>query len=264
MVERLFIIGDVHGMADELRRLVHELKPVSGDRFMFLGDLVDKGPESLDVIAIVQGLMAAHPGSGSLCGNHEASALALEAKATKAGTWAGIAKAAKEPWMMKAASDDFEFLSTLPLYIRPFANKDTLLVHGGLFPAYFDKYSGLPELSDNWHKGGGKQMDRARRFLRVRHVHRVTGDMVTLGDESAETQPWAEWYDGREGFVFYGHEPQRSGVPLWKRTSMGLDTGAVFGGRLTAAVLSPLGPVVDLISVQAHAKFAEWLETSEE
>lgn len=265
MVERLFIIGDVHGMADELDRLVAELRPASGDRFLFLGDLVDKGPDSLGVLARVRDLFARFPGSFSICGNHEESAIRLHVKASKAGTWNGIAKAEKEPWLSKATAEDFAFLATLPLYARPTANKGTLMVHGGLFPAYFDKYPGLPELSDNWHKGGGKQMDRARRFLRVRHVHKVTGDMVTMGEESAETHGWADWYDGREGFVFYGHEPQKSGVPRWKSTSMGLDTGAVFGGRLTAAVLDSIGSaVIDTVSVHAHAKFAEWLDTSEE
>lgn len=261
---RTFIVGDVHGMADELDRLVTALAPVTGDRFLFLGDLVDKGPESLGVVRRVRDLAARFPGSFSICGNHEESAIRLNVKATKAGTWTGIAKAEKESWLTQATQDDFAFLASLPLYARPFENKGTLLVHGGLYPAYFDKYPGLPELSEGWHKGGGKQLDRARRFLRVRHVHRETGDMVTCGEEGVGTRPWTDWYDGREGLVFYGHQPQRSGEPLVGPHSVGLDTAAVLGGRLTAAVLSPLGVVSEMVSVPAHAKFSEWLEDTTE
>lgn len=263
MTERLFIIGDVHGMSDELVRLVRELRPKLGDRFAFLGDLVDKGPDSLGVIAYVRDLIERFPGSFSICGNHEESALRLRVKADKAGTWNGIAKAEKETWLREATAADFAFLASLPLYGRPFPNKAVLLVHGGLFPAYCDKYPGLPELSPDWHKGGGKQMDRARRFLRVRHVHNETGEMVQLGNEGPSTRPWGEWYDGREGFVFFGHEPQRSLAPAIYPHAMGLDTGAVFGGFLTAAVVVEGRREAEVVQVPAHQSYAEWRETEE-
>lgn len=268
MTARTFIIGDVHGMSDELSRLVRDLKPVDGDRFLFLGDLVDKGPDSLGALRQVRDLIASYAGSLSICGNHEESALRLKAKADKAGTWAGIAKAEKEKWLTDATADDFAFMSTLALYARPFGDRGSLMVHGGLFPAYYDKYPGLPELSPEWHKGGGRQMDRARRLLRVRHVHRETGEMVSLGDEGEQTRPWVDWYDGREGLVFYGHEPQRSGSILASRHAIGVDTGAVFGGYLTAVVLTeaPTATKVclDVVAVKASQSYAQWLETSEE
>ena len=47
---KTFIIGDVHGCIDELQELVQQLALVSGDRLIFIGDLIDRGPDSLGVV----------------------------------------------------------------------------------------------------------------------------------------------------------------------------------------------------------------------
>lgn len=265
MTDRTFIIGDVHGMSDALDRLVVELQPKTGDRFMFLGDLVDKGPDTLGVLVRVRRLLAEFPGSLSICGNHEDGAIALKRKAEKAGSWTGLRKAETEKWLTQATEEDYTFLKSLPLWARPFPDKTVLLVHGGLFPSYFSHYPGLPEPMGDWHRSGGKQWDRARRFLRIRHVHKTTGEMVTFGSESADSQPWAEWYDGREGLVFYGHDPQRSGFPHVTPHAVGVDTGAVFGGSLTAvvAVRDPDLRTGDVVSIKTEP-YAKWLDTGEE
>lgn len=287
-MSRLFVIGDVHGMLDELQRLVGSLSPQGDDRFAFLGDLVDKGPHSLGVIAYVRELLAAFPGSLSICGNHEDSAMRLYAKAQKADSWDGLRKAVKEPWLKSMGEDQYQWLRSLPLVARPLPG--LIMVHGGMFPAYFDKHGEVGEVSTDWHRGGGKRMDRMRRFMRVRHVYKpgtfskkgkpVDGQMVSLGDEGESTRNWADWYDGREGFAFYGHAPQRNGKPVLHSHAMGLDTGAVFGGRLTAAVVDHEPELVEgetnfhtkagdgvirvrLVSVEARSKQAEWLEAFE-
>ena len=279
---RTFVIGDVHGMADELEALVDKLSPEKGDRFAFLGDLVDKGPESQRVIRIVRDLIETWDGF-SLCGNHEDSVMRLYAKAQKAGTWDGLRKVEREPWIKRLTEDEYQWLRSLPLVARPLDG--VIMVHGGMSPRYFEKHSEVGEVTDTWHKGGGKRMDRMRRFLRIRHVyredHEKAGQMVSLGNEGTDTQPWGDWYDGREGFAFYGHAPQRNGRPVLHPHAMGLDTGAVFGARLTAAVVEagPL-PVIEgetnfvtkagdgsirvrLVSVQAGRAHAEWLEAFE-
>lgn len=279
-MSRLFIIGDVHGMADELRSLLLELFPEPGDRFAFLGDYVDKGPESLRTLRMVRELVEGFPGSIALTGNHEDSAMRLYAKAQKQGNWDGLRKAVKEPWLKDMSQSDYDWLRTLPLVARPLPG--TIMIHGGMTPRYFEKHLAIgADLVDNWHKGGGKRMDRMRRFLRVRHVYKpgvlsakgkdIGGSMVSLGDEGENTLNWADWYDGREGFAFYGHAPQKTGKPLLHPHAMGLDTGAVFGGRLTAAVVGPsetaslmiAGFPVELVSVQAGAKHADWLQDFE-
>jgi len=271
-MSRLFVIGDVHGMADELRELVRKLDPQTGDRFAFLGDYVDKGPDSHGALDKVQRLLHKFPGSVAIAGNHEDSAMRLYAKAQKQGNWDGLRKADKEPWLKSMTEDQYQWLRTLPLVARV---DGMILVHGGMFPAYFEKHGELGEVTAEWHKGGGKRLDRMRRFLRVRHVYKpgsfskkgkpVDGQMVSLGDEGESTQDWAEWYDGREGFAFYGHAPQRNGQPLANEHALGLDTGAVFGGKLTAWVLEDGQPpkAGHMVQVDAQAKHAEWLEAFE-
>jgi hypothetical protein len=270
-------------MYDELRQLVyHKLKPRGGDRFAFLGDYVDKGPESLRTLRAVRVIVEDWPGSIAICGNHEESAMRLYAKAQKQGSWDGLRKVEKEPWLKDMTEDDYQWLRSLPLVARPLPG--TVMVHGGMFPAYFDKHGEIGDVPASWHKKGGKRMDRMRRFLRVRHVYKpgtlsakgkdIGGNMVTMGDEGDDTLNWANWYDGREGFAFYGHAPQKSGNPVLHNYALGLDTGAVFGGRLTAAVLSEddqgtgtrfacsIGHV-QLVSVAASRAYATWLEAFE-
>jgi len=277
-MSRLFIIGDVHGMIGALQELVFELDKQPGDRFAFLGDYVDKGPSSLSALRYVRSLVERYPGSVAICGNHEDSAMRLYAKAQKAGSWDGLRKADKEPWLKDMTESDYQWLRSLPLVARPV--NGVILVHGGMFPAFFDKHGEVGYPSEAWHKGGGKYMDRMRRFLRVRHVYKpgvlsakgkdIGGNMVELGKEGEDTINWANWYDGREGFAFYGHAPQRSGLPLTHKHAMGLDTGAVFGGRLTAAVMGAGAtlmkdgrPIRHFVSVPAREPYAEWLEAFE-
>lgn len=280
---RTIVIGDVHGMLDELRALVDKLDLRDGDRLFFLGDLVDKGPDSLGVVRFVRDL-----GATVVCGNHEESAIRLFDKAQKAGSWDGLRKVEKEPWLRDLDSETVDWLRTLPLFVRPMDG--VILVHGGFFPALFDKFDALPSASpEDWHRGGGKTMDRLRRVLRIRHVFKpgsvstkgkdISGQMVQLGDEGESTEHWANWWDGREGFAIFGHDPQRNGRALLHLHALALDTGAVFGGRLTAAVIerhdttidgvtnfatmTPGGPIrVQLVSVEC-SKHAEWLDTGE-
>ena len=197
----------------------------------------------------------------------------LYAKAQKQGHWDGLRKAVKEPWLKSMSEDQYQWLRSLPLVARPLPG--VVLIHGGMFPAYFDKHQaiGAHLIDDNWHRGGGKRMDRMRRFLRVRHVYKpgvlsakgkdIGGNMVSLGDEGENTVNWAEWYDGREGFAFYGHQPQKSGQPLLSAHAMGLDTGAVFGERLSAWVIEDDPRVGELISVEAEQQHADWREDFE-
>lgn len=64
--------------------------------------------------------------------------------------------------------------------------------------------------------------------------------MVALGDERAGSVHWTARYDGCEGYCFFGHDPQLDpATPLVAEHAMRLDTGACFGGALTAAIVEP-------------------------
>lgn len=195
-MSRLFVIGDVHGMSETLAQLIPLLDTKPGDRFAFLGDYVDKGPNSLIALRFVRTLVEQYPGSVAIAGNHEDSAMRLYAKAQKQGNWDGLRKVDKEPWLKSMTEADYQWLRSLPLIARPLPG--VVMVHGGMFPAFFEKHGEVGEVSTDWHKGGGKRMDRMRRFLRVRHVYKpgsfskkgkpVDGQMVSLGDGGVDPQ----------------------------------------------------------------------------
>lgn len=269
-MKRTFVIGDVHGCLAELTLLVEKLAPVPGDVFVFLGDLVDKGPDSIGVIRYVRDLLTRFHGSLSIGGNHEEKAIRLLLKFAE--TRDRSIFPADEAWMLDAKVEDVTWLASFPLVHRLEGHAQKFIaVHGGFYPKFFEHYpEGIGQVPAAWHKGGGKKTDRARKFLRVRVVD-AEGEFVQLSEQKPEHKRWAEVYDGREGFAFYGHEPFDEVVE--DRHAMGLDTSCVFGGKLTAAVLktgtltaagkSELATNIEIVQVAALKKYRERRITAE-
>lgn len=240
---KTFIIGDIHGCSEELDLLLSEVRPAVDDRLLFLGDLVDKGPDSIGVIRRVGELCKSYPGSLSLCGNHEEKALRRYEKKQLDRL---------EPWAQSASAADWNFLNSLPLLHR---FDGFIAIHGGFFPRFFSLYpEGIGEVPANWRVGGGKKMDRMRRFLRVRNVNEE-GNMVQLSEIKPEHPHWSSVYDGSQGFAFFGHDPQPV-VPLMQTHAMGLDTGCVHGKYLTAAVVEN-GKIVQVIPIPSKKEYAK-------
>lgn len=241
---RTLFIGDVHGCLEELDELVYALALGQADRLFFLGDLVDRGPDSVGVIRRVRELLVRYPGSACIAGNHEEKNLRYREKGREGPAW----------WT-KADDDDWAFLDSLPLFHRL---PGTLLVHGGLYQAFFDAYGTLDDPPANWRSDRGKRAERAARFLRVRQVS-PEGQMVPFGDVVPGAVHWTSRYDGREGFCFFGHDPQIEPPDVLRAEhAMGLDTGCCFGGRLTAAVISEgVAPsAAAIVSVTARSQYA--------
>ncbi len=191
---RLICIGDVHGHLDELNALLLQVRVRPGDRLVFLGDLVDRGPDSPGVIRRVQGLLHTFPGSTALLGNHE-SQLTQLAKRSNC-----------EKWIHDLTAEEFQWVTTLPVFTRD-PERGILMVHGGLYPRYFEHYpGGLPATWSRVAQLPRQHKDRIRRFCRVRYCDAV-GNVVALGEEKPEDHFWADQYDGREGFVVFGHQP---------------------------------------------------------
>ena len=253
---RDIFIGDVHGCIEELDLLIDKLELRKGDLLHFVGDLVDRGPDSRAVIRRARELLCAYPGSDAVAGNHESKVLEQRKK--------GIYK---EPWTPDALDDEWRFLASLPLLKRLNINgHQVIVVHAGFFPKFFVDYAedGLNRIRDDWHKGGGKYMSRARRFLRVRYVN-PEGNMVALGQEKPGDYFWAEGYDGAQGYVFYGHQPYlKPPIPRSWNHACGIDTGCCFGGRLTAAIVVDDPQRAKFVSVDALDVYAEpredWIE----
>ncbi|MER6154564.1 polynucleotide kinase-phosphatase [Streptomyces sp. NPDC001868] len=207
------IIGDIHGCASELESLLGKLGYVDGTHpegrtAVFVGDLVDRGPDSPGVLRRVMSMV----GSGdALCvpGNHE-NKYGRYLKGRNVQHTHGLAETIEQ---MEGESEEFK------KQVREFI--DGLVSHyvldGGRLVVC---HAGLPE------KYHGRTSGRVR-------SHALYGDTTGETDEFGlpVRYPWAEDYRGRAAVV-YGHTP----VPqaTWLNNTICLDTGAVFGGKLTA------------------------------
>ena len=228
------IIGDVHGCHAELLSLLdrlgydtaaHPIAHPEGRRAVFLGDLVDRGPGVAEVLDIAMSMVAA---GSALCvaGNHEVK-LGRAIAGRNVRVSHGLAESLEQ--MQQRAP---EFSERVAEFI------DGLISHyvldgGRLVVAH----AGLPE---RYH---GRSSGRVR-------------DLALYGETDGETDEfglpvryrWAEDYRG-EATVVYGHTP----VPeaAWVNNTICIDTGAVFGGELTAL----RWPERDLVSVPAVAEY---------
>ncbi|MGI5438279.1 polynucleotide kinase-phosphatase [Streptomyces shenzhenensis] len=207
------IIGDVHGCSAELDALLGKLGYTDGVHpdgrtAVFVGDLVDRGPDSPGVLRRVMAMTAA---GSALCvpGNHE-NKYGRYLKGRRVQLTHGLAETVEQ---MDQESEEFR------QRVREFI--DGLVSHyvldGGRLVVC---HAGLPE------KYHGRTSGRVR-------SHALYGDTTGETDEFGlpVRYPWAEDYRGRAAVV-YGHTP----VPeaSWLNNTVCLDTGAVFGGKLTA------------------------------
>ncbi|MGY1496919.1 polynucleotide kinase-phosphatase [Streptomyces sp. QTS52] len=207
------IIGDIHGCAAELESLLGKLGyedgvHPGGRTAVFVGDLVDRGPDSPGVLRRVMSMAAS---GNALCvpGNHE-NKYGRHLKGRKVQHTHGLAETIEQ---MDGESDEFRS------QVREFI--DSLVSHyvldGGRLVVC---HAGLPE------KYHGRTSGRVR-------SHALYGETTGETDEFGlpVRYPWAEDYRGRAAVV-YGHTP----VPeaSWLNNTICLDTGAVFGGKLTA------------------------------
>lgn len=193
---RLICIGDVHGHLAEFDALLAQVQPRQSDRLVFLGDLVDRGPDSPGVIRRVRGLLQEFPGSTALLGNHESQMTQV------------VKRGRGEDWCHDVTADEIQWLQGLPVFTRD-QTRGILMVHGGLYPRYFDHYpEGIPATWEAVVQLPRKHKERIQRFCRVRYCD-PAGNVVAMGEEKPEDHFWADLYDGREGFVVFGHEPYR-------------------------------------------------------
>jgi bis(5'-nucleosyl)-tetraphosphatase (symmetrical) len=191
-VTRRIFVGDVQGCLEPLERLLKAVRFEQGaDRLFPVGDLVNKGPDSVGVLALLMRL-----GAEPVLGNHDLGWLAK----------GKVKDAAQERW-----------LRSLP-FSRVF--EDVIVVHGGLHPKWSE---------DHVRRLGPEDGDYA---VNVRYCdsegRRPPSDWPPPGPPF---RPWDDFYRGSRRVVF-GHWARR-GLVL-RPQCVGLDTGCVYGGPLTA------------------------------
>ncbi len=236
------VVGDVHGCLSELQALLTELGyvlsfdedrrpidalPPDGRTAVFVGDLVDRGPDSPGVLRLVMGMVAA---GHALCvpGNHESKLVrALQGRQVQVshGLETTLAQLAAEPPEFRAQVQQFCYGLVSHLMLD---DGRLVIAHAGLKQAYH-----------------GRASARVRSF-------------ALYGDTTGETDefglpvrlPWAQDYRG-SAMVLYGHTPTPE--PEWINNTMCLDTGCVFGGKLTALRY----PEKQIVSVPAERVWYE-------
>lgn len=230
---RQIFIGDVHGMLDELNVLLTKLNLREYDTIIFVGDLLDKGPDSVGVVRRVRSLSTTHT-VVLVMGNHEDTHSRYR-KHLKGDVKIAERMAARKPELKiitpQLSPQDIKFLdSAVYFYRSPIC--DILVVHGGI-PA---SKRTIPNTIKELAAMNSKKRKSFKQILRTRHVHAKTGHFVGLGEEKPGDPFWAEVYDGRFGHVIFGHQPFMDGVRYFKYAT-GIDTGSVFGGTLTALIV---------------------------
>ncbi|MDZ5445545.1 polynucleotide kinase-phosphatase [Micromonospora sp. 4G57] len=230
------IVGDVHGCREELEALLLRLdwtlrrddtgRPVdavhpAGRTAVFVGDLVDRGPDSPGVLRLVMGMVAA---GHAICvpGNHEQKLL-RKLRGRDVRLTHGLAET-----MAQLAAEPDGFVAEVAAFVDGLVSHFVLdggrlvVAHAGLKEAYQGRASG-----------------RVRAF-------------ALFGETTGETDeyglpvryPWARDYRG-SAMVVYGHTPTPE--PEWVNNTICIDTGCVFGGKLTALRY----PEKELVSVAA-------------
>jgi len=241
------IIGDVHGCLDELLLLLEKLgykvqqlpgenasrrpdfqvTPPEGRRAIFVGDLVDRGPDTPGVLRLVMHMIS-EGHAFCVSGNHDVKLL-RKLSGKKVQIKHGLAESLEQ-----LSTESEEFIEDVKGFLKGlishyvFSDGDLVVAHAGMKEEYQGRASG-----------------RVRTFSLYGET---TGEVDEFG--LPIRYAWAEDYRGK-AHVVYGHTP----IPEaeWLNRTICIDTGCVFGGELTALRY----PEKELVSVPAAKVYCE-------
>jgi predicted phosphodiesterase len=218
-MSRYIAIGDVHGCSQELEELLAELKITQEDSIIFLGDLVNRGPDSGGVLKIARSL----PNARAVLGNHERRLLKYKTRNDPS-----VLKESDKATIPQLTPEDWAYMRAMERYIYV-PEIETIFVHGGFLP------------NEPWTKQSSKIVSRIQ----------VIDDQgrARKRSECPTGTPWASLWKGPQ-FVVFGHTPafEVMEYPL----GICLDTSCAYGGKLTAYILP------DKKIVQVPAKRRYW------
>jgi len=117
---------------------------------------------------------------------------------------------------------DIDFINNMPLFVK--FGKITVL-HAGV-----QNYFNLESLSKK----------EESKVLRLRYITN-SGKFIPFGDKDGDSIFWSDVYDGKQGFIVYGH--QQFNEVSESKNSLGIDTGCVYGNKLSSAVFSDLNNI---------------------
>ncbi|WP_298691787.1 metallophosphoesterase [uncultured Sulfuricurvum sp.] len=209
-MNKLIIYGDIHGCLDEFQKLRQQINPQNNDIEVCVGDIITKGPHSIETLHYIQ-----KNGILSVLGNHEDKIIRYLNHQESPKKNPIILDSDEQQIIDNLMPKDIEFLRSLPLFLR---FEHITIIHGGLQNSMF-----LENLSKR----------EQQKLLRLRYLDQ-NGHFVAHGEETEDSIFWADVYDGNQGFIVYGH--QWFDEPNISKHAIGIDTGCVYGNKLSAVV----------------------------
>jgi hypothetical protein len=248
-MKRHIIIGDIHGCIDELKALIVKLDLNNNDELFFIGDLIDKGPDSVGVVKYVYELSKRNK-IVLILGNHEEKFLRyLYNKDYNSNALADMIIAPDfEMLANELSSYEIEYLkASYYSYVIP--ENNLILIHGG--------FTGDCKLNFNmnyqYNVHSPKEYKGLDLITKTRYID-AKGNFVGLGLELEDNPFWAEAYLGNFGKAIFGHQPFMQDNPKLFPHAIGIDNGCVFGGYLSAIVFEGNNQL--FVSVAANKKYS--------
>lgn len=228
--KRTIFVGDVHGCIDEFDELLKKLSyDPKNDRLILLGDLIDRGPDSVAVVR-----KAREMNLECVMGNHEHKFIKwFRTQGTRVDFYD------KRAFYSELSDQDIVYIHDMPTYIEL---DDVAAVHAGVKP-------GIPISSqtkdDLMYL---RYTDSDRKFISLKKINK-------LGKEATGAIFWTEFWTGPKNIV-YGHNVNSYKDPRIEETApgifcYGIDTGCCFGGRLTALIWETR----EIVQVQAKRAY---------
>ncbi|KAF1334057.1 hypothetical protein FI667_g2109, partial [Globisporangium splendens] len=243
LTARVVVVGDVHACCEELLELLRECAfDATNDTLVLVGDLVNKGPQPLEVVRFARERKA-------LCvrGNHDDAALnayyAWQANGCVPGSTGSYS------YVEQFTPEDVDFLEQLPFTIT-LPNQNAIVVHAGLVP-------GVP-----------LSAQQPRHMYKMRYLHQVPADHETATVEEGSSSTWVasemklagldgeqtQWATQWQGplHVYFGHDAVPGLQPMAETLCVhylpllpdqqeafatGLDTGCCYGRQLSGCIL---------------------------
>jgi len=198
----IFAVGDIHGCYDKLQALLKKIPLKEGDKLIFLGDYIDRGSCSKEVVDLILSLQK-KMGNNLVClkGNHEKMFLdylaGINIELFLANGGMATIKSYSKDGNFFISEEHLLFFKHLRLY---YETEDYIFVHAGIYPG-----RALSEQKED--------------------------DLLWIRGEFIYSD-----FDIKKKVIF-GHTPSRSFIPYFDKSKIGIDTGAVYGGFLTAIKL---------------------------
>ena len=259
-MSKIYAVGDIQGCAPSLKSLVKKLPAKS--KMIFLGDLVNRGPDSLGALRHLKSLQETGQAE-CILGNHDLHLLAIDAGFRKPKGLDSIDKILTAPDRMEL----IEWLRNRPMAL---SNGKVLTVHAGVLPQWnleqaiecaqevekaLRKKTYKDFLANMYGNTPDKWSDSLKGYERLRVITNAltrlrfctpSGKMEFTSAQGLDNGPkgYLPWFKApkrktQDTLVYFGHW---STLGLLRQNNViGLDTGCVWGGKLTAMEISEMG-----------------------